>query len=89
MRKIVLMFSMTALLLLGDLNMVRAQEQPAPKKDTVNIDTDAKPQFYYAVEDEKAEVKGGSKFGTELIVIIAGAIVIIGGVVFFLLKKKK
>ena len=89
MRKIVLMFSMTALLLLGDLNMVRAQEQPAPKKDTVNIDTDAKPQFYYAVEDEKTEVKGGSKFGTELIVIIAVAIVIIGGVVFFLLKKKK
>jgi hypothetical protein len=89
MKKSVLLFSVIMLLLLGSLNMVKAQEQPAPKKDTVNIDTDAKPQFYYAVEDEKAEAKGGSKVGTEIIVIIAGVIVIAGGVVFFLLKKKK
>lgn len=89
MKKTVLLFSLTALLLFGSLNMIKAQEQPAPKKDTVNMDTDAKPQFYYAVEDEKAENKGGSKLGVELIVIIAGAVVIVGGVVFFLLKKKK
>jgi len=87
MKKSVLLFSVITLLFLGNLNVVKAQEQPAPKKDTVNMDTDAKPQFYYAVEDEKAEAKGGSKAG--LIAIIAGAIVVAGGVGFFLLKKKK
>jgi hypothetical protein len=87
MKKSVLLFSVITLLFLGNLNVIKAQEQPAPKKDTVNMDTDAKPQFYYAVEDEKAEAKGGSKAG--LIAIIAGAIVVVGGVVFFLLKKKK
>ena len=45
--------------------------------------------YYYAVEDEKAEAKSGSKVSTELIIIIAGAVVIVGGIVFFLLKKKK
>jgi hypothetical protein len=89
MKKSVLLFSVIVILFLGSLNILKAQEQPAPKKDTVNMDTDAKPQFYYAVEDEKAEAKGGSKSGTALIVIIAGVIVIVGGVVFFLLKKKK
>ena len=87
MKKSVLMFSVLTLLFLGSLNMVKAQEQPAPKKDTVNMDTDAKPQFYYAVEDEKAETKGGSKAG--LIAIIAGALVIVGGVAFYFIKKKK
>lgn len=89
MKKSVLLFSVITLIFLGSLNIVKAQEQPAPKKDTVNMDTDAKPQFYYAVEDEKAEAKGASKSGTALIVTIAGVIVIVGGVVFFLLKKKK
>jgi hypothetical protein len=87
MKKSILLFSVITLLFLGNLNVAKAQEQPAPKKDTVNMDTDAKPQFYYAVEDEKAEAKGGSKAG--LIAVIAGAIVVVGGVVFFLLKKKK
>jgi hypothetical protein len=87
MKKSVLLFSVITLLYLGNLSVAKAQEQPAPKKDTVNMDTDAKPQFYYAVEDEKAEAKGGSK--AVLIAIIAGAIVVAGGVVFFLLKKKK
>lgn len=89
MKRSVLLFSVITLIFLGSLNIIKAQEQPAPKKDTVNMDTDAKPQFYYAVEDEKAEAKGGSKSSTALIVIIAGVIVIVGGVVFFLLKKKK
>jgi hypothetical protein len=89
MKKSVLLIAVTVLLFFGSINMAKAQEQPAPKKDTVNMDTDAKPQFYYAVEDEKNEAKGGKGIGTELIVIIAGAVVIIGGVVFFLLKKKK
>jgi LPXTG-motif cell wall-anchored protein len=87
MKKSVLLVFVMTLLFLGNLNMAKAQEQPAPKKDTVNMDTDAKPQFYYAVEDEKAEAKGGSKAG--LIAIIAGAIVVVGGVAFYFLKKKK
>jgi hypothetical protein len=86
MKKSVLVFSMTSLLLLGGKNMVAAQEQPKPKKDTVNMDSDAKPTFYYAVEDEK---EGAKKGGLPIIAIIAGAVVVAGGAAFFLLKKKK
>jgi len=90
MKKSVLLFSVISLLFLGSLNTVKAQEQPAPKKDTVNMDTDAKPQFYYAAEDDKAVAKGESSIGTTgIVVIIVGSILIIGGVVFFMLKKKK
>lgn len=88
MKKSVLMFSMTILLLLCGMNMVKAQEQPAPKKDTINMDTDAKPQFYYPVEDEKAK-EGSEKGNTATIAIIIGAVIVVGGAGFFLLKKKK
>ena len=57
MKKSVLVFSMTLLLLLSGLNIAVGQEQPKPKKDTVNMDTDAKPKFYYPVEDEKEQSK--------------------------------
>ncbi len=79
---------MTALLVFGGLNMATAQEQPAPKKDTVNMDTEAKPTFYYAVEDEKAgadSTKG--KFPT--IPVIGGIVVVGAAAAFFVLKKKK
>jgi LPXTG-motif cell wall-anchored protein len=85
MQKSVLVFSMTSLLLLGSMNMAIAQEQPKPKKDTVNIDTDAKPTFYYAVEDEAAPAKSSSA----TIAIIAGIVVVIAIGGFILLKKKK
>jgi LPXTG-motif cell wall-anchored protein len=85
MRKSVLMFSMTSLLLLGNMNIGIAQEQPKPKKDTVNMDTDAKPTFYYAAEDDKKEAKGNSA----TIGIIIGAVVVAGAAGFFLLRKKK
>jgi hypothetical protein len=85
MKKIVLVFSMTSLLFLGSMNFGISQEQPKPKKDTVNMDTDAKPTFYYAAEDEKKESKGGFK----TIGIIIGAVVVVGAAGFFLLKKKK
>jgi len=88
MKKSILVFSMTLLLLLGGLNIAVGQEQPKPKKDTVNMDTDAKPQFYYPVEDEKAAVNS-KKGNTTTIAIIAGAVVIVAGAGFFLLKKKK
>lgn len=87
MKRSVLVFSMTLLLLLGGLNMAVAQEQPKPKKDTVNMDTDAKPTFYYPVEDEKGGAKGKSSVLT--IGIIVGAVVVVGGAGFFLLKRKK
>ena len=87
MKKTFLVFSMTSLLLLSSMNMAVAQEQPKPKKDTVNMDTDAKPTFYNPVEDDKSGSKGKSSVVT--IAIIAGAVVVAGGAGFFLLKKKK
>lgn len=84
MKKSILVFSMASLLLAGGLNTAVSQDQPKPKKDTVNIDTDAKPTFYYA-EEEKQD----SKSNTATIGIIAGAVIIVGAVAFFLLKKKK
>jgi LPXTG-motif cell wall-anchored protein len=84
MKKTVLAFSMTLLLMLGGLNVAFGQEQPKPKKDTVNMDSNAKPTFYYPVEDDK---KGKSP--VLMIAIIAGAVVVLGAAGFFLLKKKK
>lgn len=85
MQKSVLVFSISLLLFFGSMKMVNAQDKPKPKKDTVNMDTDAKPTFYYAVEDEKAQPKKGSSS----IMIIIGAVVVIGVAGFVLLKKKK
>jgi LPXTG-motif cell wall-anchored protein len=87
MKRTVLVLSMATALVFGGLNMATAQEQPAPKKDTVNMDTEAKPTFYYAVEDEKTG--GESKGSGATIAIIAGAVVVVAGAGFFLLKKKK
>jgi LPXTG-motif cell wall-anchored protein len=84
MKKSILVFSLASLLLACGLKVVVAQEQPKLKKDTVNIDTDAKPTFYYA-EEESAK----SKSGIPTIAIIAGAAVVIAIGAFFFLKKKK
>ena len=65
MKKSILVFSLATLLLAGGLKVVVAQDQPKPKKDTVNIDTDAKPTFYYAEEEKNA-----SKSKAGLIVIL-------------------
>ena len=90
MKKSILTFLMTTLLLIWGMNMVNAQEQPAPKKDTVNMDTDAKPTFYYPVEDEKTATKSESEKGSSsTILIIVGVAVVAGAAGFFLLKKKK
>lgn len=86
MKRSVLVFSMLSLLVIGGMNIANAQEQPAPKKDTVNMDTEAKPTFYYATEDEKTSDEKGSG---ATIAIIAGAVVVVAGAGFFLLKKKK
>jgi LPXTG-motif cell wall-anchored protein len=84
MKKSVLVISMTLVLVFSGLNVAAGQEQPKPKKDTVNMDTNAKPTFYYPVEDDK---KGKSPVAT--IAIVAGAVVVVGAAGFFLLKKKK
>jgi LPXTG-motif cell wall-anchored protein len=51
----------------------------------VNIDTDAKPTFYYAVEDKAV----ASKSVAGKIVIIAGVVLISAVCGFVLLRKKK
>ncbi len=84
MKKSVLVFSMAALLFACSLKVAVSQEQPKPKKDTVNIDTDAKPTFYYA-EDEKNDSKGG--FPT--VAVGSGVAVIVGLGIFLVLRKKK
>jgi len=84
MKKSVLVFSMMLLLILSGLNVAVGQDKPKPKKDTVNMDSNAKPTFYYPVEDDK---KGKGSFAT--IAIIVGAVVVVGAAGFFLLKKKK
>ncbi len=89
MKKSVLVFFMVSLLAISGFNIAAAQDQPKPKKDTVNMDTDAKPEFYYPVEDEKAGAKSGEKGGLPIIAIVAGIVVIGAAAAFFALKKKK
>lgn len=90
MKKSILAVALWLVLLAGCVVPAKAQEEPKPQKDTVNMDTDAKPQFYYSVEDEKAATeKAGGKSSVGLIAIIVGAVIVVGGAAFFLLKKKK
>ena len=50
------------------------------------MDTEAKPQFYYPVEDDAA---GAKKGGFPVIPVVAGVVVIGAIGAFFVLKKKK
>jgi len=86
MKKSVLLASLVSLLIISGLNVVAGQEQPQPKKDTVNMDTEAKPQFYYAVEDENTTPE---KSGFPVIPVVAGVVVIGAIGAFFVLRKKK
>jgi len=80
------MFSLILLLSIRGDNLVKSQDQPKPKKDTVNMDTNAKPTFYYAEEDGEVKTKGN----TGTIILIAGvAVVIFAGAVLLLRRKKK
>jgi len=88
MKKSILAITFSVMLIISGLTAINAQEQPAPQKDTVNMDTDAKPTQYYDIEDDKAET-GSEKSSVALIAIIIGAVVVVGGGAFFLLKKKK
>ena len=84
MKKAVLIFSMAILLAAGVTRVAVSQDQPKPKKDTVNIDTDAKPTFYYA-EEETSKSKGK----LPVVAIVAGAAVVIAAGAFLILRKKK
>jgi hypothetical protein len=68
---------------------VMAQEQPVPQKDTVNMDTDAKPTFYYDVEDEESLDTASGKSASGVIAIVVGAVIVVGAAAFLLLRKKK
>ena len=90
MKKVILILSLACVLIMVNTQMVISQEKPKPKKDTINMDSNAKPTYYYAVEDEKANVPPKKSNGaTATIVMIAGAVVIVGITVFFMMKKKK
>jgi cobalamin biosynthesis Mg chelatase CobN len=89
MKKSVLIIAFSMILAISGLTSVRAQEQPAPVKDTVNMDTEAKPTQYYEVEDDKSTAGAKSGVSVTLILGIIVAVVVVGGVAYTLLKKKK
>ncbi|MGD0583788.1 MAG: hypothetical protein ABR974_12695 [Bacteroidales bacterium] len=89
MKKAFIALSLASMLVASASGVAFAQQEPKPKKDTINQDTYAKPTFYYSTEDEKAgktAKKGGS---ATIIAIVCGVVVVAAGVTFFLLKKKK
>lgn len=86
MKKSLIALSLFVILLLGGLRFAAGQDQPKGQKDTVNMDTNAKPEYYYAVEDEKSGKKSGSG---ALIAIVAGAVAVVGMAGFFLLRKRR
>ncbi len=59
MKKSILAITFSMILAISGLTAINAQEQPKPQKDTVNMDTDAKPTQYYDIEDDDA--KAGTK----------------------------
>jgi len=90
MKKLFLTLFLSVLLVAsGNIPAVKAQEEPKPKKDSVNMDTIAKPVFYYAIEDEESTGKKGGKGAASTVVVIVGAVIIVGGVIFSLTRKKK
>jgi len=88
MNRTIRILGICAIMALSGLTMVNAQEGPQPQRDTVNMDTDAVPTFYYNTEDENAGA-AKEKNSTGIIAIIIGAVVVAGAVAFFLLRKKK
>ena len=89
MKKSILAIAFSMMLVISGLSVINAQEQPAPQKDTVNMDTDAKPTQYYSIEDDKPESGSKSPVSMGLILGIVVAVVVVVGAVFFLTRKKK
>jgi hypothetical protein len=88
MKRTLLIVSLSVMLAITGLSVASAQEQPKPQKDTVNMDTDAKPTFYYATEDEKAPATKKHSVAV-LPIVIAGVVVVAGVAAFLVLKNKK
>jgi len=89
MKKSLLTIIIAVAFAIGGMIPAAAQEQPEVQKDSVNMDTEAKPTQYYDVEDDKAEAGGESKSSVGLIIGIVGAVLVLGSVVYFISKKKK
>jgi len=90
MRKSFLIVSLITLISVAGISVLSAQEQPKPEKDTVNMDTNAKPEVYYAIEDEESMPdSNGNSLGSGTIAIVLGAVIVLGGAAFLLLRKKK
>ena len=88
MKKALLSLSLVMLCAFYGFAPAFSQDQPRPQKDTVNIDTDAKPKTYYDVEDDDRNASGKEKGSAGTIAIIFGAMVVVGAAAFFLLKKR-
>lgn len=88
MKKLLIASVAFFMLTITPVALLKAQDEPMPKKDSVNMDTIVKPTFYYAIEDEgNGETgKGGS---ASTVVIIAAGVIIAGVAAIYLLKKKK
>ncbi len=89
MRRTLLTLSLAAALAAGNFCFAAGQEEPKPKKDSVNMDTIAKPTFYYAIEDEKKAPAEGKKGAASNVVLVAAAVVIVAGIVIAFVRKKK
>jgi LPXTG-motif cell wall-anchored protein len=89
MKKSIFAIAFPMILAISGLTTVNAQEQPAPQKDTVNMDTDAKPTQYYDIEDDDAGAGKDSKSSAGLIIGLIVGVAVVGSVAYFLLKKKK
>jgi LPXTG-motif cell wall-anchored protein len=89
MKKSILAIMFLMILAISGLTTVSAQEQPAPQKDTVNMDTDARPTQYYDIEDDNTDAAKDSKNSAGLIIGLIAAVAVVGSVAYFLLKKKK
>jgi hypothetical protein len=83
MKRVVVMFSVIALMFLGHFCPIKAQAEEKEKKDSISVDS-TDPVFYDAVED--ADTKGSK---TGIILGVAGGVIIIGLGTYLLLKKKK
>ncbi|MBN1107576.1 MAG: hypothetical protein JXR66_06365 [Bacteroidales bacterium] len=90
MKKTILAIALAVALTISGITAVSAQQQPAPQKDTVNMDTEARPTQYYDIEDEDttAQAKSG-KTSVGLIIGIVAAVIVIGGAAVMLTRKKK
>jgi hypothetical protein len=88
MKKAILIISLSAFLAVSGLTAVLAQDEPDGQRDSVNMDTDAVPTFYYDIEDDNVAVENEKSPGAT-IGIVVGVVVLAGAIALFLLRKKK